>query len=279
MGVRFSRDVAAWPYPQWPLWPQHGDIGEFCQGMAAVAAAGGVVHGLWYLLFKKGVLSADRYRTDRGDNPRLQDANSFTQLVLSLGFTANWLMLYLGYNPTLFSVGMQSGACAGYEVYGSATEVLRIMGGQVRWDMIMHHAMCVVFTVVTLIAYVQAPEKTDLVFWHIVWDSISRILISNVALNLRYFFIGSRLVNVFFALSFFVGRWFEQIPFVLEVLDRSAVVFRTGTFPFKNFATGGVLACWLSLTILNMYWGIFVLQSALRGGKKKKRGKEDDKQK
>eukprot|EP00756_Hemistasia_phaeocysticola_P011389 Hpha_TRINITY_DN15117_c1_g2::TRINITY_DN15117_c1_g2_i1::g.129794::m.129794 len=255
MGAATS--TAAWPYAQWPLW-QRGEIPEFIWAMFGVAGVGMLFHMGWYAFFKKGVLPEERYKRDNSD-PRLVDANSFVQMVLSLFFVANWGSLYLGYNPTPFTIGQQSGACAGYEVYGALTEVLRVIGGQFRTDMMLHHGMCMVFTAVTLGVY-NATPTADLTAWHIIWDSISRLLVSNLTLNLRYFFITNKLTTYAFAFSFLWVRVVEQVPFMLALPNHLG-----GITPI----TGVVVACWYLLQGLDVYWTYLIFKMALRGDKKK----------
>ena len=49
---------------------------------------------------------------------------------------------------------MQTGVCAGYEIYGAGCEIYdALVAGDVRTDYLLHHISCLAFTAVTYVGY------------------------------------------------------------------------------------------------------------------------------
>merc|ERR1711934_1309305 len=113
--------------------------------------------------------------------------NGFASSVSTAIFLLNWIGMHFdphGIHP--LSMGVLAGACAGYEIYACLNEVLNLLKGVVRHDMILHHGLCLVFIGFTGYMWGNLPQS-DIVYWAFVWESIALTLASNVALNLRTF--------------------------------------------------------------------------------------------
>ena len=79
----------------------------------------------------------------------------------------------------------REGVALGAEAWvtvAALVEVHLVLQGTWRADMLAHHAICCCFVGVTVTAY-SVASAADLASWHIVWDSISRMLVSNVPLH------------------------------------------------------------------------------------------------
>eukprot|EP01059_Diplonema_ambulator_P026055 TRINITY_DN43226_c0_g1_i1.p1 TRINITY_DN43226_c0_g1~~TRINITY_DN43226_c0_g1_i1.p1 ORF type:complete len:286 (+),score=72.89 TRINITY_DN43226_c0_g1_i1:51-860(+) len=189
------------------------------------------------------------------------DANNFVSLVLSVFFASNWVYVITVGVPTPLSIGAQSGACAGYEFYGLIIELASMITGKTRLDMIVHHGTCLLFTVFTLAVYCTVPVG-DLFYWHVIWDSISRMLISNVPLHIRLIKTNA-LTNLLFYVVFLWGRWIEQVTFV-KLMWKSSL-------QWESNITTGVIISWLALHVLNIFWGIklCIIAWGLKGGRPK----------
>ena len=227
--------------PAWENYDRDAGILRFIEVGGAMAAAGLAMHAVWFVCVNRSVRSA----------------NAFVQMVLSLFFVYNWGYLWFIGSPTPVSIGAQSGACAGYEIYGLVSEVLMLLLGEAkRKDMLLHHLMCVVFTVVTLGIYSQV-STADLFYWHLVWDSISRTLVSNVPFGLRYFSGKSSLpaANGLFFLVFLFVRWVEQAPIVFKLSSQPA--------QFDSPLTAVITVAWIALTALNVFWGVKLIRIGL----------------
>ena len=228
-----------------------GDMGEFALAALFMCGLGFALHAGWLALNTKPVLNADAYKTgDVGStaHPRVEDATCFTYLVLSCVFAFSWLALHLvGASP--LTVGMQSGACAGYEVYSALVEVHLLLNGTRRVDMLVHHSLCFAFVGMTCFCYSIATAG-DLLYWHLVWDSISRMLVSNVLLNVRHFYRESLHVNASFALSFLTCRSIEQLPLIHAM---GHLLLYTKGLPADR-STMTVVVCWALLQCLNGVW-------------------------
>eukprot|EP01063_Lacrimia_lanifica_P013344 TRINITY_DN19990_c0_g1_i1.p1 TRINITY_DN19990_c0_g1~~TRINITY_DN19990_c0_g1_i1.p1 ORF type:complete len:267 (+),score=107.08 TRINITY_DN19990_c0_g1_i1:68-868(+) len=224
----------------WVGYDRDAGIIVFMKVAAACCGFGLIVQTLWLTFVNKSLLSA----------------NNFVQLCLSLLFCYNWVWLIFNGSPTPLSIGFQSGACAGYELYSTISEVkMYITGEQKRVDMLLHHGLCILFTAATLYIYPRVATA-DLYYWHLVWDSISRTLVSNFALNLRYFVTSVPFAtNAFFAWTFLWVRWVEQFTFTRILVN--------SPFDIKDHITWVVVAGWVGLTVLNLYWGIAVLKIGL----------------
>ena len=236
--------------PGWVGYDRDAGIIVYCWVAAAVAGGCLVAHYFWHTFVNKSVRSA----------------NCFVQMAFSLLFVYNWAHMWAKGTPTPFTIGEQSGACAGYELYGLIGEVLMYVTGEAkRTDMIFHHLMCVAFTVFTLAVYSQVTVA-DLFYWHLAWDSISRMLVSNVPWSLRYFAPGM-VSDVLFTVVFVWARVIEQVPFVLR-LSRA-------DFKFDSLATAGVTFAWSALAVLNVYW-FTQLVSVAMGRKKERKEKKTE---
>jgi len=263
MPIQFNALVA-----QWPLWTERGDMDEYVIAAAVMAALGTAIHAAWLWTHPKAVLDIKMYRTgDVGStsHPRVEDATCFTYLVLSCVFAFNWLAIHIGMLPSPLTVGMQSGACAGYELYSALIEVHLLLMGTRRVDMLVHHTLCFAFIGMTCVTYV-ATSATDLVYWHLVWDSISRMLVSNVPLNLRHFYRDQLPVNALFALTFLTVRGLEQSVLIADMytLLASNAHRAHALLAWRDGATGGVIACWAALQCLNAVWIFRVLRQIVR---------------
>ncbi|KAJ9464520.1 hypothetical protein DIPPA_24770 [Diplonema papillatum] len=235
----YADRVAPSQVKDWEGYDRDSGIIVFMKIAAAFALGGVALHAGWYAFVSKEIRSC----------------NNFVQLCLSLFFTYNWLYIIFVGTPTPLSIGAQSGACAGYEIYGLLTELVELVVlGIWRPAMLLHHTLCAVFTAVTLAVYVHVPVH-DLFYWHLVWDSISRCLVSNVALNLKFFFPKSAAARMFFFVLFLWVRAAEQVPF-LRQLYRSPR-------DWQETSTGVVVAGWIVLCALNFYWSALVFKIAL----------------
>ena len=261
---------------QYVGWTERGDMAEYFVAAIVMAGLGMTIHCVWLLTHPKPLLSSKHYKTaDVGStaHPRVEDATCFTYLLLSCVFALNWLSMH-AHSGTL-TLGLQGGACGGYELYSALIEIHLLLRGTRRADMLVHHALCFGFIGLTCFAY-AATSETDLVCWHLVWDSISRMLVSNVPLNLRHFYRSSLAVNASFALTFLTVRGLEQIALVgdMSSLVRGAIA-DGAIVPWHDATTGGVVACWAALQVLNCVWIYRVVRQIVRmamGG----RGKDGD---
>eukprot|EP01061_Rhynchopus_euleeides_P044032 TRINITY_DN7699_c0_g1_i2.p1 TRINITY_DN7699_c0_g1~~TRINITY_DN7699_c0_g1_i2.p1 ORF type:complete len:287 (+),score=120.82 TRINITY_DN7699_c0_g1_i2:58-861(+) len=252
--------AAPWAYhnapdqvPSWEGYDRDAGILVFLEVGGIMAAAGLVMHFLWFVLVNKSVRSA----------------NAFVQMILSFFFVYNWVALWAYGTPAPLTIGAQSGACAGYEFYGLISEILMFALGEAkRTDMLLHHLSCVVFTGMALYIYSQVTVA-DLFYWHLVWDSISRTLISNVPFGLRYFSEKTAFLplanGLFFAIFLWV-RWIEQAPIVTKLAMQPV--------KFDSIMTGVVAAAWVVLNILNLYWGVKIIMIGLGIGKAPKKKTE-----
>ena len=91
---------------------------------------------------------------------------------------------------------------------------------------------------------------------------------------MRHFYRDSLPVNALFALTFVTVRGLEQ---AFLVSDMSSMMLGregglTGGMPWSDKATGGVVACWALLQLLNAVWICRILRMVIRmlaGGHKK----------
>lgn len=246
---------------QWLVWGgARGDMHEYGCAAAVTVSIACLLHTVFLRTHSKPILEAKHYKaSDVGDSalhPRIEDATCFTYLVISCFFVCNWCLIHAGILPSPFTLGVQCGACAGYEVYSAFIEIHLLLSGTRRADMLVHHALCFAFVGLAVVAY-SATKAPNLVFWHLAWDSISRMLVSNVPLNLRHFFRENLVVNGVFALTFLSVRGLEQMPLVLdmyEIATSRAAAAALGSAPPIDAATGAVVACWAMLQLLNLVW-------------------------
>ena len=177
-------------HEQWALWDGMQSLDDFYNAAGATTAFALVLHAAWCVLNSRhGVLPPELY--SQTEIPRLKDASNFVHGVVTLMFLVNWFLLILSPPPTLWSIGQQSGACAGLEIYGAVVEIAQTASGCFRPDMALHHLVCLAFVGLTGFFYSRVLEA-ELYAWHVVWDSISRMLVSNVLLSLRHFYRGAR---------------------------------------------------------------------------------------
>eukprot|EP01060_Flectonema_neradi_P019496 TRINITY_DN2665_c3_g1_i1.p1 TRINITY_DN2665_c3_g1~~TRINITY_DN2665_c3_g1_i1.p1 ORF type:complete len:270 (+),score=28.99 TRINITY_DN2665_c3_g1_i1:58-867(+) len=235
----------------WEGYDREGGIIVYCYTAVTMAVLGLLLHFGYHMAVASSVTAASK----------------FTQMILSFFFVYNYAYIYLYGVPTPLSIGVQSGACAGYELYGLLTEIIMWLNGQKRVDMLFHHLTCCIFTSATLAVYCHV-SLSDLYFWHIIWDSISRMLASNVPLNFRYFSKGT-FGNTLFFIGFLWVRWIEQIPFVGRVYNS---YIDGSLMQIESYSTMAVVASWLILCLLNFYWGLLLIQIALglKGERKSK---------
>ena len=253
---------------QWRHWTRLQSMDDFFVAMCIMTLGGCLLHAFHLFTHPKPVLQAKYYKsTDVGDSashPRVEDAACFTNLILSCFFVFNWVIIHAGVLPSPLTMGMQGGACAGYELYSALVEMHLLVQGTRRIDMIVHHSLCFGFIAVTCVAYAMT-SASDLVIWHLVWDSISRMLVSNLPLNLRHFYRDTTAISVLFALTFLTVRGLEQVRLVG---DMSTVIAAssssTRTLPWHDTATGFVVACWAMLQALNCVWIYRVLRQVVR---------------
>lgn len=210
--------------------------------------------------------------------------NGFASALCSLIFTINWLGIHANSTGVhIFSAGIVAGACAGYELYASLNEVLNLISGLIRRDMILHHGLCLVFIVLTGCLWQQLPLADD-IYWAMVWDSIAISLASNVPLNLRAMCKGTpyeKASNVVFALTFMSVRVFEQLQFARIAAAESGPIgiwLATGKLPFVSHTTTMIFAAWVVLMLLNLFWSFKVMSMSLKsimGKDKKCKSKEE----
>ena len=232
----------------WEGYDREGGIIIYCYTALIMAGIGLLIHFVFHTTVNNDITSASK----------------FVQMILSFFFVYNYGYIYIYGVPTPLSIGVQSGACAGYELYGLLTEVIMWFSGQKRVDMLFHHLTCCVFTAATLGVYSNVSVG-DLFYWHLIWDSISRMLASNVPLNLRHFYRGT-VGDTFFFVGFLWARWVEQVPFAQKIYFK----YTDGSlFKIDSIFTMIVVASWIGLTALNVYWGLMVIRLGLRSGKKK----------
>mmetsp|Transcript_6908 Transcript_6908/g.25457 ORF Transcript_6908/g.25457 Transcript_6908/m.25457 type:complete len:149 (+) Transcript_6908:3-449(+) len=125
-----------------------------------------------------------------------------------------------------------------------------------RYDMLLHHLVCLMLVLLVVREW-EALPSADLTIWHVIWASISRMLASNVFLNLRHLY-SSRAITGAFAFFFIVGRVIQQIPVALAVLENG------DTLHWERTSTSLVLAGWLLLQVLNIYWAILIVRTTVR---------------
>lgn len=152
----------------------------------------------------------------------------------------------------------------GLELHMVAMEFVQLLTGGIRVEMLVHHLLCVVLVIGTVAVYVQLPS-TDVVTWRVVWDSISRMLVSSFPLHLRYFYSENVPFNLAFAASFLYCRVLEQIPFASEIGQQvGAQLARTDAdAAWHSPVTWVVVVAWGLLSLLNLVWSVKVVRAVM----------------
>jgi hypothetical protein len=219
--------------------------------------------GLMFVLVCSGLHLAFHFvrpESDRG--------NAFSSAVTTIIFLLNWIGLTMhpeGVHP--FSAGMMAGAAAGYEGYATLFEMINLVRGVVRTEMILHHSLCLVFTAITAFKWTMIPSG-DVIYWAFVWDSMIIMLASNVALNVRIFCRGTSLwgaSSAIFAIHFLIVRVKDQIPFVIDAWNGPVKsMLSSGKLPFEDPLTILLFGSWVVLQFLQVHWAVLVIKMAAK---------------
>eukprot|EP00658_Telonema_sp_P-2_P003071 TRINITY_DN11129_c0_g1_i2.p1 TRINITY_DN11129_c0_g1~~TRINITY_DN11129_c0_g1_i2.p1 ORF type:complete len:245 (+),score=57.23 TRINITY_DN11129_c0_g1_i2:70-735(+) len=204
---------------------------------------------------------------------------------------------WTGGGKHMFCIGIACGACSGYEVYALLNEMVHLARGRFRADMMVHHAVALVFIVGSGTMFTRVDEG-DIKYWMFVWESLTFSMVSNLTLNLRNYSLAClkriddagqqgtahksatvwvNVLSMLFGVSFLWVRVVEQLPFIVACLTGPvASAIKNRANPFVSLSTAAVYSAWMVLTALNLYWAVYVFNMGLRvlGLSKQKKSKQ-----
>ena len=258
------------------------DLVLFFEGAALAALIGIASHVIYGALTKKDV----------------KTVSSFAMMVPAGYFLLNWLRMFLGDGRYFASLGFEAGMCMGLEVYTFTMELVYLYNGVFRKDYMLHHLLCMFFSVATAYAWLRIPDL-DVAYWLFVWRSNCFMLGANFFANARLVW-KNNVTNLAFAVSFVVCRVYNQIPFAklatqdfLRLLVDSALndeqknevgwkVKMGKAKLWKSHWTTALVVAWAILVVLNFYWSFKVCQVVfwkLTGKKRPEGGNRSSKKK
>ena len=191
------------------------DLVLFFEGAALAALIGIASHVIYGALTKKDV----------------KTVSSFAMMVPAGYFLLNWLRMFLGDGRYFASLGFEAGMCMGLEVYTFTMELVYLYNGVFRKDYMLHHLLCMFFSVATAYAWLRIPDL-DVAYWLFVWRSNCFMLGANFFANARLVW-KNNVTNLAFAVSFvFYPIAFVLFNIVLIIIDAFSMFLAVNSVTF-----------------------------------------------